>query len=153
MLDMPVNALTTSTPKSNVIKTDVKISNPKTKKHIITKGIWDTGATNSVVTKSTAQALGLIPISMTHVRGVHGLKMVPVYIVSVTLHNENISLVTEVTECDELSDTRDTGMLIGMNIIGMGDFSISNFNGETTMTFRVPIFGKDRLCVGNSNPQ
>ena len=34
-------------------------------------------------------------------------------------------------------------MLVGMNIIGMGDFSITNFNGETTMTFRVPSLEKN----------
>ncbi|MRY85105.1 aspartyl protease family protein [Parabacteroides distasonis] len=139
---MSVNALTISTPKSNVIKTDVKISNPKSGTHISTKGIWDTGATNSVITKSTAQALGLIPISMAKVIGVHGSKEVPVYRVSITLNNENISLETEVTECEELSGTQNIGMLVGMNIIGMGDFSISNFNGETTMTFRVPSLEK-----------
>ena len=139
---MSVNALTISMPKSNVIKTDVRISNPKSGTRINTKGIWDTGATNSVITKSTAQALGLIPISMASVIGVHGSKVVPVYRVSITLNNENISLETEVTECEELSDIQSVGMLVGMNIIGMGDFSISNFNGETTMTFRVPSLEK-----------
>lgn len=29
-------------------------------------------------------------------------------------------------------------MLIGMDIITMGDFYISNYHGQTTMTFRVP---------------
>jgi hypothetical protein len=139
---MSVNAITKTTPKSNVIKTEVTISNTKTKANISTKGIWDTGATHSVITKSTAQALGLIPISMTNVVGVHGSKMVPVYRVAITLNNENISIETQVTECEELSGTHDTGMLVGMNIIGMGDFSISNFNGETTMTFRVPSLEK-----------
>ena len=139
---MPVNALTVTTKKTNVIKTDVKISNPTSSASINTKGIWDTGATNSVITKSTAQALGLIPIGMANVIGVHGLKAVPVYRVSITLNNENISLETEVTECEELSGTHDTGMLVGMNIIGMGDFAITNFNGETTMTFRVPSLEK-----------
>jgi predicted aspartyl protease len=139
---MSVYALTISTPKSKVIKTDVKISNPKSGKDIRTKGIWDTGATNSVITKSTAQALGLIPIAMANVKGVHGVKRVPVYRVRITLSNENISLETEVAECDELSGSHDTGMLVGMNIIGMGDFAISNFNGETTMTFRVPSLDK-----------
>jgi hypothetical protein len=135
---MQVDALTITTQKSNVIKTNVKISNPITGIDIKTQGIWDTGATNSVITKSVAQALGLIPISLANVMGVHGSKIVPIYRVAITLNNENISLITEVTECEELSGTHDTGMLVGMNIIGMGDFSVSNFNGETTMTFRVP---------------
>jgi hypothetical protein len=139
---MSVNALTISTKKSNVIKTEVKVTNPTSGKTITTKGIWDTGATNSVITKGSAQALGLSPISLANVRGVHGTRTVPVYRVAITLNNENISIVTEVTECDELSGSHDTGMLIGMNIIGMGDFTVSNYNGETTMTFRVPSLEK-----------
>lgn len=139
---MPVNAITISTPKSDCIKTDVKISNPKTGACTTTRGIWDTGATTSAITRSTAQGLGLIPISMAHVLGVHGVKTVPVYRVAITLNNDNISLLAEATECEELSGTHDTGVLVGMNVIGMGDFAISNFNGETTMTFRVPSLEK-----------
>ena len=29
-------------------------------------------------------------------------------------------------------------MLIGMNIINLGDFTVSNFQGKTTFTFRMP---------------
>jgi hypothetical protein len=139
---MPVYALTHSDVKSNVIKTPAKITNPNTGKSVETKGIWDTGATGSVITKSIVQALGLIPIGMVKVIGVHGAKTVPLYRVNITLNNEHISLEAEVTESEELSGDHDTGMLIGMNIIGMGDFAISNYNGETTMTFRVPSLEK-----------
>lgn len=136
---MPVNALSKSYISiQNCIKTDVKITNPYTAKEINTLAIWDTGATNSVITRSKAMELGLMPVGKATVTGVHGTKEVPVYLVKITLNNENITVTTNVTECDELSDTGDTGMLIGMNIISMGDFAISNFKGKTIMTFRVP---------------
>ena len=32
----------------------------------------------------------------------------------------------------------DVEMLIGMDIIGAGDFSISNYNNKTTFSFRIP---------------
>lgn len=136
---MGVNALSKAYAGiSDCIKTDVKISDPYTGKELNTLAIWDTGATNSVITKSKARELGLTEINRTIVNGVHGAKEVSVYAVKITLNNENISLTAYVTECEELSSNGDTGMLIGMNIISKGDFSISNFNGRTLMTFRVP---------------
>lgn len=139
---MGVNVLAVTTPKTNCIQTSVSVINPQNKNVVKTKGIWDTGATNSVITRSTARALGLVPIGITKVNGVHGVKDVFVYRVTIVLNNKNISLTTEVTECEELSGSHDIGMLVGMNIIGMGDFCITNFNGETTMTFRVPSLEK-----------
>lgn len=136
---MDINALThAGTSIENIIKTSIKVSNPVSNQELNSLAIWDTGATNSVITKSAASALGLKPISMTVVNGVHGSKPVNVYYVQITLNNENISIRTQVTECEELSATKDTAMLIGMNVINMGDFCISNYNGKTVMTFRVP---------------
>ena len=106
---------------TNSIITPVEIANVFTSQRISTNGIWDTGATNSVVTKSTATSLGLLPVRRTKVRGVHGDKEVNVYYVNITLNNKNITLNTQVTECDELSPDNSVGMLIGMNIITMGD--------------------------------
>ena len=139
----PVHALTNYNDGiANSIITPVVITNVFTKDKVSTKGIWDTGATNSVITKSTALSLGLIPLSRTRVRGVHGDKEVNVYYVNITLNNEKITLSDRVTECDELSPDSSVGMLIGMNIITLGDFAITNFQGKTTMTFRVPSIQK-----------
>jgi predicted aspartyl protease len=57
------------------IETPVEIANIFTNQKVATKGIWDTGATNSVVTKSTAAFLGLLPVKRTRVRGVHGFRL------------------------------------------------------------------------------
>lgn len=134
-----VYALTSASGKvADVIKTPVKIQNPFTKQEIDTLAIWDTGATNCVITKNMASQLGLVPLQRANVRGVHGEREVNVYYVQITLNNQNITLQTRVTECEELSDSLDTGMLIGMNLITQGDFSISTFNNQTVMTFRAP---------------
>lgn len=61
---------------------------------------------------------------------------------SITLNNENITLTTLVSECEELSDNNDMGMLIGMNIINTGDFCITNFDNKTVLTFRTPSLAK-----------
>ena len=60
------------------------------------------------------------------------------YHINITLNNNQITLNTRVSECEELSDTHDTGLLIGMNIISLGDFTITNYEGKTMMSFRVP---------------
>jgi len=136
---MVVNALTNyASGIADSIITPVKIEDPVSSSVIDTSGIWDTGATNSVITKTTAKALGLKAVSYTKVRGVGGEMDSPVYRVRITLNNQDISLIALVTECEELSVDSRIGMLIGMNIITMGDFSVSNYGGRTVMTFRVP---------------
>lgn len=123
---------------SNSITTPVSLSNPFGNEQLLTEGLWDTGATNSVITKSTAQKLGLKVVTRATVRGVHGEREVNVYYVRITLNNNNIAVNTQVTECDELSADHSVGMLIGMNIITLGDFCITNYEGRTVMSFVVP---------------
>ncbi len=122
----------------NQIVTDIEIKNPFTGAILKTHAIWDTGATNTVVTEQTAQNVGLISIGKTNVAGVHGHKTVNRYFVNVTLNNKSISLDLSVTECSALSSDGSIGVLIGMDIINRGDFAITNYNGNTIMSFRVP---------------
>jgi hypothetical protein len=37
-------------------------------------------------------------------------------------------------------------MLIGMDVINYGDFAISNYNGKTTFSFRMPSLMKIDFC-------
>lgn len=120
------------------ITTNVTVRNAFDNSVVATTGIWDTGATSSVITKSTAQKLGLKPVSIAKVRGVHGEHCANVYVVEITLHNNQITLITSVTECDELSGDGSIGVLVGMDIIQMGDFCITHENGKTIMSFIKP---------------
>ena len=136
---MKINALTIKAKGLlNAIVTPVTLKNTFDGKYIKTNGIWDTGATNSVITRSSACQLGLVPTGRTSVNGVHGAKEVNSYFINITLNNNNITLDVVVTECEELSSNKDIGMLIGMDIITTGDFSITNYNEHTTMSFRTP---------------
>lgn len=133
-----INALTNrSKAITNCIKTPAIIQNPFNGKKIETLGIWDTGATNSCITKTLAEQLDLTVIQKTNVSGVHGVQEANVYFVNITLNNQNITVNALVTEAAELSADHRTGLLIGMNIITLGDFCISN-HGQTVMTFRTP---------------
>lgn len=122
---------------SNVIITDVVIKNFNTGDEYKTKGIWDSGATNSVITKSIAAKLKLIPSGLAVSKGVHGNKTVNKYVVYILL-GSNMKYLLTVTECDELIDSGSVDALIGMDIITKGDFIITNYDNKTVMSFRVP---------------
>lgn len=100
------------------------------------KAIWDTGATNCTITKKVAGDLGLKPASMGKVAGVHGEKMVSIYFVDIFLPNKVCIATVKAFECDELVGGAE--MLVGMDIIGLGDFSVTHEDGKTTMSYRLP---------------
>jgi Aspartyl protease/SEC-C motif len=100
--------------------------------------LWDTGATNSVVTKATAKELGLVSTGKTRVFHAGGESTVNVFFVNIFLPNK-IIFPLRVTECD---DSTNFGLIIGMDIITQGDFSITNTNSRTAVSFRVPSLEK-----------
>ena len=151
---MDVHALSRSF--GNIVNcntTTVSIQNTFTGQTLQTEAIWDTGATNSVITENCAQQLGLVCVSKTIVNSVHGSKESNVYYLNITLHNEQITINSKVTECSKLSRDDKIGILIGMDIINQGDFSISNFGGNTVMTFRIPSMQKIDFVEGIKNGQ
>lgn len=96
--------------------------------------IWDTGATGSVISKKVVKKCGLLPIGMTKVLTANGECDCRVYLVSIGLPNKLGIAQVSVTE----SEIGGADMLIGMDIIGIGDFAVSNFEGKTVFTFRYP---------------
>jgi predicted aspartyl protease len=127
---------------ANQIKTECGICksfNPDLEKgpHPEIKGftaLWDTGATGTVITKNVVDQLGLQPTGMVQVFHADGDTYVNTYLVNVLLPNSIGVHTLAVTE------GKLTGMdvLIGMDIITQGDFSISNFEGKTVCTFQIP---------------
>lgn len=100
--------------------------------------IWDTGATNSVITKKVVDALGLAPTGIVEVHGVHGKDDRYKYIVSIQLPNNIRVRDIEVTD----GELGGADVLIGMDIIALGDFAVSNYQGKTTFTFRTPSYAE-----------
>lgn len=125
---------------SNVIITPIEVANYFDKaKAVKMFGIWDTGATTSCITKKYAEQLGLTAVSTSIMRGVFGERESPVYRIVITFKNKNIVLERLVVGCDTLaSDEENIGLLIGMDVIGLGDFTVSNHNNQTVMSFRIP---------------
>ena len=97
--------------------------------------IWDTGATNTAVSSHLAKSLGLKPITKTTVVGVGSKDVSDVYLIDILLPNGVVAPEIKVTEATKIQDTE---VLIGMDIITAGDFSITNCGGITCCSFRTP---------------
>lgn len=96
--------------------------------------IWDTGATNSVITQAVVDACGLVATGITDVHHADGVSRAATYLVNIGLPNGVGYPGVRV------SIGRFTGgdILIGMDIIGTGDFAVTNVNGATKFSFRHP---------------
>lgn len=105
--------------------------------------IWDTGATNSCITKKVAADLNLQPTGIAEVRHADGKSSVNTYLVNISLPNKIMVGQVRVTEVQLISDANipddnQPQLLIGMDIIGMGDFAVTHANGNSAFSFRIP---------------
>jgi hypothetical protein len=113
-----------------------------------TSALWDTGATGSAITPSVAATLGLTPTGSTVVSHFGGSSIKNTYLVNVYLPNAVTFAGVVVSECEE---TTQFGLILGMEIITRGDFSITNFANQTWVSFRVPsMSGTDYVQEANN---
>lgn len=129
---------------SNVLISDVLISkafdppsegiNPKNYSANSYKAIWDTGATGTVITQKVVDKCALSPIGVVEVQTAAGKTRTNSYLVNVWLPNR-IVLPNVKATLGKLASNVD--VLIGMNIIGRGDFAVTN-KGRTVFSFRFP---------------
>lgn len=99
------------------------------------RGLWDTGASKSSIDKRVADELNLIPVGKGMISTANGVVSVNTYFVDLTLPNHVTIKNVLVTGADL---GKDIDVLIGMDIIRHGDFSITNTNSSTTFSFRIP---------------
>lgn len=96
--------------------------------------IWDTGAEISAISTRVATELGLTPVNVARNITAAGEISVYIYAVNIFLPNNVNFAMVPVTG----NDLGDVDMLIGMDIISKGDFSVTNVDGKTTFSFRIP---------------
>jgi hypothetical protein len=121
---------------SRVLRNDVELESAiGQKERIKITALWDTGAGISLIRPDVAQRLHLLSVSMTTISTPTSKdEQSRVYVVNLYLPNQvrvnDIKVVEGIpSNCD---------MLIGMDIISLGDFAVSNFNGRTMFSFRMP---------------
>jgi len=98
------------------------------------KGVWDTGATNSVISERLVNRLELPVISEIPTSGVNGTFITTLHVVDLWLPNQ--ILIPRLQVSKGILEEED--VLIGMDVITQGDFAISNYEGKTVFTYRVP---------------
>jgi len=101
------------------------------------KALWDTGAMLSAISEEIKEKLGLKHHDRKIINSVNEVKEVDVVKVSIRIPD-----LKEVNDFPMLvlKLIKDADILIGMDIIQRGDFSISNGGGKTLFTFVQPPF-------------
>lgn len=103
---------------------------------IKTRALWDTGASKSVIAASLARSLGLTPVSTREVHHGDGKSMRHVYMVNFDLPNAVHVGGVLATEFPPSHDH--FSVLVGMDVMGLGDMALTHVGGLTTFSFRVP---------------
>jgi hypothetical protein len=103
---------------------------------MVVKAIWDTAATTSSITTAVVQELGLVSFGTSRVKTANGTALQNKYRLDIGLPSLTLVQNLLVSEIDELG--MECGALIGMDVISLCDFSITNFRGITCMSFRIP---------------
>ncbi len=104
------------------------------------KAQWDTGATGSCISYDVVKSLKLVPTGKKNIQTPSGVRQVNTYLVNTILPN-NVT-INDVEVCDSEIGNQGIGMLVGMDIINLGDFALSNNNGQTVFSFRIPSMKK-----------
>ena len=130
--DRLTNKLVSEVQISTAFNPSSQSSPPNLKKYV---AIWDTGATNTVISQKVVQDCGFKPIGIAKVNTASGTAITNVYFASLWLPNKVCIPQLRVTEG---TITGDAELLIGMDIISRGDFAVTNKDGKTNLSFRIP---------------
>lgn len=97
---------------------------------------WDTGASGTCISDAIASKLGLVAMGKKTIATPAGKTTVNTYLISILLPND--VLISDIEVCDSHIGEQGIDMLVGMDIISRGDFAVSNHNGQTFFSFRLP---------------
>jgi hypothetical protein len=118
------------------LDTELMVTIPNGTTHYSCQALWDTGATNTMISKKVVEILGLQPISFATLIGFHGEEVRLTYEVSLVVGKSLQINMISVVGAESLTEDHDA--LIGMDIISQLDFAITNHGGNTTHSIRFP---------------
>jgi len=104
-------------------------------KMVTTSAIWDTGADHSVLSPKIVQELQLCAIDTKPVHGINNSNCLSDVVIA------SIRLADDLVLADRrfsVNNIPGTDVLIGMDIIMMGNFVINNTDGKTLFSFVIP---------------
>ena len=120
----------------------------QTNKYQQFRALWDTGAEITIISQQIAEKLSLISIGQNIIRGVTGEQISRIYLVSTIFPTHNASSTEGIAiQNHAVSEVRDIGgadMLIGMDIINLGEIRIGTTSQQVRFfSFRVPARGDE----------
>ena len=100
------------------------------------KAFWDTGSTYSCISKRIEEKFKLVSNFNDTLHTGYGDKNTGVYSIDILLNNTMQIMVNNVS-AHPLIQEEDIDLLIGMDVITMGDFRIYSENGKTYFNFKM----------------
>lgn len=100
------------------------------------KALWDTGATQSCISDRLANDLALELVGFVEIGSAVGIHSVPIYYANLALPNRLVFHDIELVQFTYTGD--DCDLIIGMDIMTQGDLALTNFEGRTFFSFRIP---------------
>ncbi len=128
---------------SQAFDPNAKLAHPSQSEFL---AIWDTGATNTVVTEKVVNTCGLKPIGMARVNTANGQSDCPVFLINLFLPSNVGFHHLRVTQ----GQLTGADMLIGMDVITRGDFVVTNKDSKTVFSFRMPSCPAAISCSGTA---
>ena len=121
---------------TNVLYTEARIGKPDAEREeaISFNGLWDTGASQTVVSMETVERLELPFIGPIQSKTANGQRTASRYLANIYLQNGVAFSGIEVVDGKLL----DVDFLIGMDIIGAGDFAVTRSGEKTIVSYQVP---------------
>jgi len=126
------------------IITDIEIFNTlnENSKSLTESALWDTGATISVITPKLAKELCFIPAGTMAINSIAGIIDVEFILASIQLPGRVIRKNIKMAVCDF---SQNINIILGMDIITLGDFELLHGNNSTVFSFTSPPSTKIKL--------
>lgn len=127
------------------IVTPVYVFNPLNRKDLeriqgIEKyALWDTGSTNSCITKNLASELGLQKVNTTKISIADHSMDADVYNGAILIGNKILFREIQLTEIKVPPNDVDVQIILGMDIFKTGELLIANKNGKSYLRFSCQI--------------
>jgi hypothetical protein len=100
------------------------------------KALWDTGATQCCISDRLATELDIPQVDFVDVATAAGIIQFPVHKMHLILPNNLVFHDLEAIGFTYADD--DCDLIIGMDIMTQGDLSLTNMEGRTVFSFRIP---------------
>jgi predicted aspartyl protease len=104
------------------------------------QALYDTGATHSAISPQVVQDLNLPSIGARTVGVGGGFLPTTSHLVNIALPNR---VMVQMAQVAKITIPSGEGVIIGMDILGMGDFAVTHQGGNTVFSFCFP----SRRCI------